>query len=119
MSAPGAPGGAPSPEEAYRKSLKAERKWASELRVEFMKRLVSACGAICFVLLGIPLGMKAQRKESSIGMGLALLVALGFYLSVILATSLGKNPAMHAEWIIWTPVAACLAIAAVLIPRRL
>ena len=128
MSAPGASGadarnaqggGAPSPDEAYRKSLKAERKWASELRVEFMKRLVSACGAICFVLLGIPLGMKAQRKESSIGMGLALLVALGFYLSVILATSLGKNPAMHAEIVIWLPVAACLAIAAVMIPRRL
>lgn len=105
--------------ELYAKRLKAARKWASELKVEFSKRLVSACASLVFVLLGIPLGMKAQRKESSIGMGLALLVALAFYLSVILMTELGKHPGAHAEWWIWLPVAACAAIAARIMPKRL
>ena len=110
---------APDAEEAWRKTLKAQKKWASELKVEFMKRIVAATASLCFVLIGIPLGIKSQRKESSAGMGLALLVALGFYLSLILATSMGKYPAAHAHWLIWIPPAAGMYLAFRLIRRHL
>ena len=96
--------------------LKRER---SELCVEFSKRFVFAMASFCFVLVGIPLGIKAQRKESSIGMAIALAVSLGYYLIAILMLSLHKNFAIHPELLIWLAVAASLVLAGRLIPKNL
>ena len=91
----------------------------SELRTEFQKRMVFAFASICFVLVGIPLGIRAQRKESSIGMAIALVVALGYYLVVILMTSMDKSYAVRPDLLIWLPVVICAALAGYLIPKNL
>ena len=91
----------------------------SELRTEFQKRMVFAFASICFVLVGIPLGIRAQRKESSIGMAIALVVALGYYLVVILMTSMDKSYAVRPDLLIWLPVVLCAALASYLIPKNL
>ena len=39
--------------------------------VELSKRFVFAMASLCFVLIGIPLGIRSQRKESTIGMAIA------------------------------------------------
>ena len=96
--------------------LKRER---AELRTEFMKRLVFAMASFCFVLVGIPLGIKSQRKESSIGMAISLAVSLGYYMIVILMLSLDSKAALYPEFLIWLAVVACLALAARLIPKNL
>ena len=90
-----------------------------ELKVELSKRFVFAMASFCFVLVGIPLGIKAQRKESTIGMAIALAVSLGYYLIVILMLSLHKNYSLHPELLIWSAVLACLVLASRLIPRNL
>ena len=99
-----------------RNLLKCER---SSLRTEFMKRLVFAFASLCFVLVGIPLGIKAQRKESSIGMAISLAVSLGYYMIVILMLSLDGKPAFHPEYLIWLSVVACFALATRLVPKNL
>ena len=91
----------------------------SELRTEFQKRMVFAFASICFVLVGIPLGIRAQRRESSIGMAIALVVALGYYLVVILMTSMDKSYAVRPDLLIWLPVVICAALAGYLIPKNL
>ena len=75
--------------------------------------------SFCFVLVGIPLGIKAQRKESSIGMAISLAVSLGYYVVVILMLSAQKNFAMRPDILIWIPVPACFAIASYLVPKNL
>ena len=95
------------------------RRDLSKTKTEFSKRLVFAMASFCFVLVGIPLGIKAQRKESSVGMAISLAISLGYYMVVILMLSMQKNFAIHPEFLIWLPVAACLAIAAWLVPRNL
>lgn len=95
------------------------RRHLSELRTEFQKRWVFAFASICFVLVGIPLGIRAQRKESSIGMAIALVVALGYYLVVILMTSIDKSYAVRPDLLIWLPVVLCVALAGYLIPKNL
>ncbi len=99
--------------------LKAERKSVSRAKVEFSKRLVFACASICFVLVGIPLGIRAQRKESSIGMAISLAVALGYYLLVMLMLSLDRTYAIHPEFLIWLPVLASLGLGSVLVRKNL
>ncbi len=101
-----------TPREAARRAL-------SDIRTEFMKRWVFAFASICFVLVGVPLGIRAQRKESSVGMGIALVTALAYYLVVILMTSLSKNYHVHPEILIWLPVGLCVLLSAWLIPKNL
>ena len=101
-----------SPRVAARRSL-------SDIRTEFMKRWVFAFASICFVLVGVPLGIRAQRKESSVGMGIALVTALVYYLVVILMTSLSKNYHVHPEVLIWLPVGLCVLLSCWLIPKNL
>ena len=99
-----------------KKSLKSQ---LSNLRTEFQKRLVFAFASICFVLVGVPLGIRAQRRESSIGIAIALVTALGYYHVVILMTSLEKNYAVRPDLLIWLPVVLCAALASYLIPKNL
>ena len=101
-----------SPRVAARRSL-------SDIRTEFMKRWVFAFASICFVLVGVPLGIRAQRKESSVGMGIALVTALVYYLVMILMTSLSKNYQVHPEVLIWLPVGLCVLLSCWLIPKNL
>ncbi len=95
------------------------RRALSDMETEFMRRWVSAFASLCFVLVGMPLGIRAQRRESTIGMAIALVVALAYNLIVLLMTSLSKNFVVHPEYLIWLPVVMCLALAAWLIPKNL
>ncbi len=91
----------------------------SELRVEVSKRFVFAMASLCFVLVGIPLGIRSQRRESSVGMAISLAVALGYYLLVILMLSCDERYAMMPWLLIWLPVVASGAFAAWLVRRHL
>ena len=95
------------------------KRYLSDIQTEFQKRWVFAFASVCFVLVGVPLGIRAQRKESSIGMAISLAVALSYYLVVILVSSISKNFRAEPEFLIWLPVLACLALASYLVPKNL
>lgn len=96
-----------------------QRMLLSICRVEYHLRFVYACASVCFVLVGVPLGIRTHRKESTIGMAVSLAVAMSFYLCVILLQSLDKVYALQPYVLLWIPVAACGALAAYLIPKNL
>lgn len=91
----------------------------SRTKTEFSKRIVFALASICFVLVGVPLGIKSHRKESSIGMAISLAISLVYYLIVILMISLDKTFVIRPEILIFLPVAICLVLASWLVPRNL
>jgi lipopolysaccharide export system permease protein len=93
--------------------------YLSDIQTEFQKRWVFAFASICLVLVGIPLGIRAQRKESSIGMAISLVVALSYYLVIMLMLSLSTNFKAQPEFLIWLPVLACALLASYLIPKNL
>ena len=95
------------------------RRYLSTLEVELSRRFVFALASVCFVLVGVPLGIKAQRRESTVGMAVALAVSLGYYMIVILMLSLEKNFRAQPEWLMWAPVLVCGVLAARLIPKNL
>ena len=95
------------------------RRELSEHMVELSKRFVFAMASLCFVLIGIPLGIRSQRKESTIGMAIALAVSLGYYLIVILMLACDETYRVHPEILMWLPVAVCMALAAKLMRRHL
>lgn len=98
---------------------KLARRYLSDIRTEFQKRWVFAFASLCFVLVGVPLGIRAQRRESSVGMAISLVTALAYYLVVILMMSFSKRYYLHPDVLIWLPVALCAALSAYLVPKNL
>ncbi len=76
----------------------------AKLAVEGNQRLALALSCFSFALLGIPLGIRAHRKESTIGIGIALVLLFLFYLFIILSNALVDRPAWRPDLIPWIPV---------------
>ena len=112
-----------SEEDDDRQAAEARKAFAlrdvSSLKVEFSKRLVFAMASFCFVLVGIPLGIRSQRKESTVGMAISLAVSLGYYVVIILMLSCDEMHAVRPWLLIWLPVAACFLLSGLLVRKRL
>lgn len=99
-------------------SAEAAAKWHSRLLFLLNYRIVWAFSAICFVLVGIPLGCQAMRKDSSRGMALGVGVGIAFFLVLLLSESLADKPGALPWLLVWVPVLICLGVAAYLIPKH-
>ena len=55
-------------------SIKAQKMDATPLYVEIYKKINMSIAPFVLILMGIPLGIKAQRSEKSIGFGISLLL---------------------------------------------
>lgn len=76
----------------------------TRLIVEANQRISIAIGCFSFMLIGIPLGVKSHRKETSIGMVLSLVIVFAYYLFIVLAKALAGHPALHPNLILWVPL---------------
>ena len=85
--------------------------------VELHERFVLALACFAFVLLGIPLGIKTHRKESSAGVGLSLFLVFNFYLFLIIAESLENHPTLQPQLIAWLPIVISVVLGSYLIGR--
>jgi lipopolysaccharide export system permease protein len=90
----------------------------SQARTELSKRTVMALACLCFVAVGVPLGIKAHRRESALGVVFALAIAAGFFLFLIAAESLAKDSRFAPHWLAWAPVGLCTILAAGLVLRN-
>jgi lipopolysaccharide export system permease protein len=56
-----------------------------------------------FSLLGVPLGIKVSRRETSANLGLALLLVIGYYFLTVMVKWLDQNPEYRPELLFWVP----------------
>jgi lipopolysaccharide export system permease protein len=75
----------------------------SASRTELNKRFAFPFSCIAFALVGVPLGITAHRRETSMGFLLSLVVAFFYFLFIIVADTLRNNPAVHPELLVWFP----------------
>lgn len=88
------------------------------LRVERNKRFVLSLSCIAFVVLGVPLGIKAHRRESTVGIALSLVLVFAFYLFVIVAESIKEHPQYSPDLIIWLPAIGAVLVGGMLLQRN-
>ena len=80
-----------------------KRNDTTELEVELNQRIAFALSPIAFLLLGLPLAIRTNRRETSIGLFLSVILAGVFFLSIILCESFCSFPWLYPQYLLWLP----------------
>lgn len=75
----------------------------SQSLTELNKRYSFSLACFTFALVGIPLGVTAQRRETSSGFALSLITATVYLVFIILADTLNDKPSAMPHLIMWVP----------------
>lgn len=78
-------------------------KMLSASKTELSMRYSFSFAALVFTLVGIPLGITAQRRETSIGFALSLIVAVSYIFIIIFANTLNEQPSIYPHLLMWMP----------------
>lgn len=73
------------------------------LLTELQRRFAFALAPFTFVLIGIPLAIRTQRRETSVGFAVSLGVVISYYLLIILSKALEERASWYPELIVWLP----------------
>jgi lipopolysaccharide export system permease protein len=79
------------------------RRDRSATRTEINKRFSFPFACIAFALIGVPLGITTHRRETSVGFATGLIVAIFYFLFIIIADTMRANAKIHPELLVWFP----------------
>ena len=100
-----------------KKDIKNDKGSVAEAATELNKRFSFSIACLTFALIGIPLGITAHRQETSAGFGLSLVVAVSYFLIIIVVNTIRSKAALHPELLIWLPNVVFLLLGGVLFYR--
>jgi lipopolysaccharide export system permease protein len=67
------------------------------------EKFVTALAVFSFVLIGIPLGVRTQRKETSANLGIAVILVVVYHVLGSAAGGLDRHPELHPDLLMWLP----------------
>jgi lipopolysaccharide export system permease protein len=74
-----------------------------KLRIVVQEKFTMAFAVFSFALVGVPLGIKVSRRETSANLGLALALALSYYFLTIAVGWLQRHPEYRPDLLMWLP----------------
>ncbi len=75
----------------------------SEMRVEYHRRLSFSLACLVLALAGVPFGIAAQRRETSSGFVLSLVVGIGYFSLIMVGGMFSRKPEYLPHLWTWLP----------------
>lgn len=88
----------PLPEEAKQRA-----KETMKLSLILHEKFNLSLAVFSFALVGVPLGIKVSRRETSANLGVALLLVLGYYMLTVAVKWLDGHPEYRPDLLLWLP----------------
>jgi lipopolysaccharide export system permease protein len=73
-------------------------------------KINTALAILSFTLMGVPLGIRVSRRETSANLGVAVMLALGYYFLTVMVGWLDRHPEYHPDLLLWIPNVVFLSL---------
>ena len=74
-----------------------------KVQTVIQEKTAKAFSVLSFALIAIPLGIKVSRKETSANLGIALALAMAYYVSTVGVYFLDNRPEFRPDLLMWLP----------------
>lgn len=85
--------------------VEAEKAAVDRLKLDliFHDKINISLAVLSLTLIGVPLGIRVSRRETSANFGVAVGVTLAYYLMTVAIKGLDRHPELHPDLLLWLP----------------
>jgi lipopolysaccharide export LptBFGC system permease protein LptF len=90
-------------ESARREFRRLKEELESRIRFQMHRQVAFAFASFGLTLVGIPLGIRVHRRETNVGIAIALVLVAVYYGLVLVASGLDDKPHWAPHLLVWVP----------------